>query len=240
MGRGGGEESEDGAGEAEPADGAESEDGAGEAEPADGAESEDGAGEAEPAAKPAAKPKPKPGDAAKPTAPAGDAAAERVLQRVDAGVEFPVDALAAKPKRAAPAAKPAAAKRAAPAKPAARRGGTHGSGVLQSSGDEFDEDEERAKEAATKKTMDRAKKAAAKERDAAKAADAKKKLAAIQAKEDAELAANQAAAQPVTTTRVVRKEIVALAAMLVRWKDMDTDDPEVANSTMTSTRRSCS
>ena len=30
-----------------------------------------------------------------------------------------------------------------------------------------------------------------------------------------------------TTTRVVRKEIVALAAMLVRWKDMDTDDPEV-------------
>ena len=142
-----------------------------------------------------------------------------------------MDAPAAKPKRAAPAAKPAANKRAAtdkpaPAKPAARGRGTHGSGVLQSSGDEFDEDEDRGKEA-TRKTIENAKKAAAKERDAAKAADAKKKFAAIQAKENAELAAGQAAAQPVTTTRVVRKEIVALAEMLELWKDMNTDDPEV-------------
>ena len=55
----------------------------------------------------------------------------------------------------------------------AARGGTQGGGVLADSGDEFDEDEDRAKEAATKATIVRAKKAAAKERDAARSEAAK-------------------------------------------------------------------
>ena len=71
------------------------------------------------------------------------------------------------------------------------------------------------------------KKAAAKERDAAKVEAAKVKFAAIQAKDDAELAANKAAAKPVTT-RVVREEIMSLAALLIRWKETTSDNSDVA------------
>ena len=78
----------------------------------------------------------------------------------------------------------------------------------------FDEDEDRAKEAATKA----AKKAAAKERDAARAEAAKVKFAPMQAKEDAELAAGR---------RVVREEIMSLAALLIRWKETTSDNSDV-------------
>ena len=113
-----------------------------------------------------------------------------------------------------------AAKRAAPAKPLtsipAARGGTLGGGVLADSGDEFDEDEDPTKEAATNATIARAKKAAVKERDAARAEAAKE---AAKAKEDAELAVGR---------RVVREEIMALAKLLIRWKDTTSDDPGYA------------
>jgi hypothetical protein len=97
--------------------------------------------------------------------------------------------------------------------PAARRG-AEGGGVLgdSGSGDEFDEDEARGR-AATKATLLRTQKAAAKERDAARSAAAKK------AKEDAELAVGR---------RVVREEIMALAKLLIRWKDTTSDDPDYA------------
>ena len=80
--------------------------------------------------------------------------------------------------------------------------------VLPESGDEFDDDEERAKKAA--------KKAAAKLRDAARSEAAK---AAAKAKEDAELAVGR---------RVVREEIMSLAKLLIHWKETTSDDPDVA------------
>ena len=87
------------------------------------------------------------------------------------------------------------------------RGGDQGDGTSH------DEDEEdRAKEAATQATIGRAKKAAAKERDAARSEAAK-------AKEDAELAVGR---------RVVREEIMSLAKLLIRWKETTSDDPDVA------------
>ena len=106
-----------------------------------------------------------------------------------------------------------AAKRAAAARDLQHARGTpRRMAVLADSGDEFEEDEDRAKEAATKATIVRAKKAAAKERDAARAEAAK-------AKEDAELAVGR---------RVVREEIMSLAALLIRWKETTSDDPDVA------------